>query len=150
MIKLVKKRKEYQPIVDTTEKERISIDRCIEYQNRDKTKNNILAFSGGKDSIVTYLIVAKSGIDFTPIYSLTSVDPPELVQYIKNIFNTWAESKGYPKVIFNKYNTWKSGENKGKIKTMWSLLSNREYHQLDWLVIVVMNLKKEQGKKGTQ
>ena len=52
MIKLVKKRKEYQPIVDTTEKERISIDRCIEYQNRDKTKNNILAFSGGKDSIV--------------------------------------------------------------------------------------------------
>lgn len=148
MIKLVKKRKEYQSIVDTTEKERISIDRCIEYQNRDKTKNNILAFSGGKDSIVTYLIVAKSGIDFTPIYSLTSVDPPELVQYIKNVFNPWAESKGYPKVIFNKYNTWKSGENKGKIKTMWSLLSNRAIPPTRLARYCCDELKERTGEKG--
>lgn len=148
MIKLVKKRKEYQSIVDTTEKERISIERCIEYQNRDKTKNNILAFSGGKDSIVTYLIVAKSGIDFTPIYSLTSVDPPELVQYIKNIFNPWAESKGYPKVIFNKYNTWKSGPLKGKMKTMWSLISNRAIPPTRLARYCCDELKERTGEKG--
>ena len=94
------------------------------------------------------MIVAKSGIDFTPIYSLTSVDPPELVQYIKNIFNTWAESKGYPKVIFNKYNTWKSGENKGKIKTMWSLLSNRAIPPTRLARYCCDELKERTGEKG--
>lgn len=85
------KRCEYQPVFDTREKEKISIERCIGFQNHDVNKKNILAFSGGKDSIVTYLILAKSGIDFEPIYSPTSVDPPELVRYIKNTFNKWAK-----------------------------------------------------------
>ena len=121
----MKKRCEYQPVIDTREKERISIERCIGFQNHDVNKKNILAFSGGKDSIVTYLILAKSGIDFEPIYSPTSVDPPELVRYIKNTFNKWAEKNGYPKVKFAKYNKWKSGPLKGVIKTMWTLISNR-------------------------
>ena len=38
--------------------------------NRNNNKKNICAFSGGKDSLVTYMMCVKSGIKFTPIYSL--------------------------------------------------------------------------------
>lgn len=125
LITIAKERKEYQPIVDTSDLERKSIEICKEFQNKDKDRITILAFSGGKDSIVAYMMAAKSGIKFKPVYSPTSVDPPELIYYIRNIFNPWVKSKGYPEVIFQKYNTWKTGPNKGKIKTMWSLIGNR-------------------------
>lgn len=68
-------------------KEKIAIERCIEFQNRNANKKNILAFSGGKDSLAAYLILVQSGVKFTPIYSPTSVDPPELIYYIKDEFN---------------------------------------------------------------
>jgi phosphoadenosine phosphosulfate reductase len=118
-------RKDYQSIVDTSKPVERGIQRCIEFQNRDLSRKTILAFSGGKDSIAAYMMAVESGIEFIPIYSLTSVDPPELVQFILKIFNPWAKSKGYPEVILNKYNKWKSGKNEGKLKTMWALLSNR-------------------------
>ena len=86
----VRTRKEYQPIVDTSKAEERGIQRCIEFQNRDKDRINILGFSGGKDSISSYLVLVRSGIPFIPVYSLTSVDPPELIYYILRVFNTWA------------------------------------------------------------
>ena len=77
-------RKKIHDILDTKDKERISIKRCIEFQNKDENRTTILAFSGGKDSVVAYMMAAKSGIKFIPMYSPTSVDPPELINYIKN------------------------------------------------------------------
>lgn len=124
-MKIKRERSKYQPIIDTSEKEKVSIQRCIQFQNKREDNKNILAFSGGKDSIVSYMILVKSKIDFTPIYSRTSVDPPELINYIRYIFNPWAKSNNYPQVILQKYNVWKNGSKKGQIKTMWSLLKNR-------------------------
>lgn len=148
MINISRKRKDYQPIVDTSKPVERGIERCIEFQNRDKEKITILAFSGGKDSLAAYMMAVKSGIEFIPIYSLTSVDPPELVQYILKIFNPWAESNSYPKVIFNKYNIWKSGENKGKMKTMWALLSNRAIPPTRLARYCCDELKERTGGKG--
>ena len=99
-------RKKIHDILDTEKKEIISIKRCVEFQNKDENRTTILAFSGGKDSVVAYMMAAKSGIKFIPMYSPTSVDPPELINYIKNEFNSWAKSKGYPEVVFKKYNTF--------------------------------------------
>ena len=96
-------RKKIHDILDTKEKERMSIKRCIEFQNKDENRTTILAFSGGKDSVVAYMMAAKSGIKFIPMYSPTSVDPPELINYIKKEFNPWVKSKGYPEVVFKKY-----------------------------------------------
>jgi len=42
-----------------------------------------LAFSGGKDSVVLLDLAERSGVPFTAHYSLTTVDPPEVVWFIK-------------------------------------------------------------------
>jgi phosphoadenosine phosphosulfate reductase len=49
-----------------------------------------VAFSGGKDSIVALDLVRRSGVRYDAHYNLTSVDPPELVHFIRD---------KYPEVI---------------------------------------------------
>lgn len=43
-----------------------------------------LAFSGGKDSVVCKALLDMSGCKYDATYRVTSVDPPELVRFIKN------------------------------------------------------------------
>lgn len=50
-------------------------------------------FSGGKDSIVMDDLAKRSGVKFTRNYNVVTIDPPELVQFIK---------KHYPNTIFHK------------------------------------------------
>jgi phosphoadenosine phosphosulfate reductase len=45
-----------------------------------------LAFSGGKDSIVIYDLMIKSGCKFDVHFHKTSIDPPELLQFIKEYY----------------------------------------------------------------
>lgn len=53
----------------------------------DPRKRNILAFSGGKDSIVLYRLVQKAGVDVEKIYSDTTIDPPGHVNFIKRNYS---------------------------------------------------------------
>jgi phosphoadenosine phosphosulfate reductase len=48
-----------------------------------------LAFSGGKDSIVIYKLCEMAGVKFKPVMNLTTVDPPEMMRFIR---------KNYPQV----------------------------------------------------
>lgn len=122
----LKKRSEYQHIVDTTEHEKRAILRLQEFAKETQTgRLPIMAFSGGKDSLVAYMMCIAADIKFKAVYSPTSVDPPELIYYIRKIFNPWAEKHNHPVVEFEKYNTWISGPLKGKMKTMWTLIGNR-------------------------
>jgi phosphoadenosine phosphosulfate reductase len=42
-----------------------------------------VAFSGGKDSIVILDLVKRAGVPFDAHYNFTTVDPPELVKFVK-------------------------------------------------------------------
>lgn len=44
-----------------------------------------LAFSGGKDSVAIKALADMAGVKYDAHYNLTSVDPPELVRFIKEV-----------------------------------------------------------------
>lgn len=49
-------------------------------------KGFYLAFSGGKDSQALYYVAKMAGVKFETHYSLTTLDPPELVHFIRREF----------------------------------------------------------------
>lgn len=51
--------------------------------NMDPENGFYLAFSGGKDSQVLYHIVKMAGVKFKAHMNLTSVDPPEVIRFVK-------------------------------------------------------------------
>lgn len=59
-----------------------------------------LAFSGGKDSVVCYDLLLRSGVPFTSHYSSTTIDPPDLLRFIKinypNVLWHYAQYMGKP------------------------------------------------------
>jgi phosphoadenosine phosphosulfate reductase len=71
----------------------------------------LLAFSGGKDSVVLKALADMSGVKYTAHYNVTSVDPPELVRFIR---------EKYPDVAWEypRYND-------GKRITMWNLIPRK-------------------------
>lgn len=71
-----------------------------------------LAFSGGKDSVVIKALADMAGVPYDAHYSITSVDPPELVKFIKT---------EYPevKLEFPRYAD-------GTVATMWNLIPKRK------------------------
>jgi len=64
-----------------------------------------VAFSGGKDSIVVYDLVKKAGVKHKVYMNLTTVDPPELIKFIRI---------NYKDVIFLR-----------PPKTMWQLIPKK-------------------------
>ena len=66
-----------------------------------------LAFSGGKDSVVIKRLAEMAGVKFEAHYSCTSVDPPELVRFIKNMSDVSFDMPHY---------------NDGSPITMWNLI----------------------------
>lgn len=59
----------------------------------DKEDGFYLAFSGGKDSQALYHIAQMAGVKFKAHFSPTSVDPPQVIRFIR---------KQYPDVVFEK------------------------------------------------
>jgi len=58
----------------------ISIERL---QYHEPPEGYWLAFSGGKDSVVILDLAKRAGVKFEAHYNLTTVDPPELVRFIR-------------------------------------------------------------------
>jgi phosphoadenosine phosphosulfate reductase len=71
----------------------------------EPTEGYYLAFSGGKDSIVCYDLLLKSGCKFDAHYSVTTIDPPELMRYMKehypNVFWHYPIYKNKPINFYN-------------------------------------------------
>ena len=71
-----------------------------------------LCFSGGKDSVVVKALSDMAGVKYDAHYSHTSVDPPELIRFIKNV---------HPDVKIE-YPRDKDGER----ITMWNLIPKKK------------------------
>lgn len=85
-----------------------AIDRL---RNFEPPEGYHLAFSGGKDSQCIYHLAKQAGVKFDAHYNVTSVDPPELVQFIR---------RQYPDVHFDIPH-----DKNGKPVTMWSLIASQ-------------------------
>lgn len=69
-----------------------------------------LAFSGGKDSVVIKALADMAGVKYDAHYSVSSVDPPELVQFVKTFPDV---SRDIPH------------DKNGKPVTMWNLIPQK-------------------------
>lgn len=77
----------------------------------------ILAHSGGKDSDLTVDLAVKAGIPFEVTHSLTTVDMPETVYHVRDVFKK-LENKGIPCEIV------KPVYKKAPV-TMWTLIPQK-------------------------
>jgi phosphoadenosine phosphosulfate reductase len=66
----------------TRDKVKIAMDRLKAFEPAD---GYYLAFSGGKDSVVIKALADMAGVKYDAHYNLTTVDPPELVRFIKDV-----------------------------------------------------------------
>lgn len=91
-----------------------------------------VAFSGGKDSQCVYHLCKMAGVKFDAHYNVTSVDPPELVKFIKT---------HYPDVKFEHQH-----DKNGKPITMWSLIPEQRMPPTRLARYCCAKLKETNGK----
>ena len=100
------------------EKVKKSIERLKAFEPPD---GYYLAFSGGKDSVVCKALLEMAGVKYDATYRVTSVDPPELVRFIK---------EQHPDVVREvpRYkDTVRDTKLRGKPITMWNLIPKEKY-----------------------
>lgn len=90
------------------DKVQTAIDRLRAFEPED---GYYLAFSGGKDSQCIYHLAEMAGVKFDAHYRITSVDPPELVRFIKTQYPD--VHMDYPR------------DKDGKVITMWNLIPRK-------------------------
>lgn len=71
-----------------------------------------LAFSGGKDSVVLKALADMAGVKYDAHYRVTSVDPPELVRFIKTFPDVQMD---HPR------------DKEGRPITMWNLIPQKQF-----------------------
>ena len=92
-----------------------------------------LCFSGGKDSCVIKALADMAGVKYDAHYSVSSVDPPELVRFIKD---------KHPDVVFDI-----PKDKNGRPVSMWTLIANNTMPPTR-IVRYCCDYLKEKGGKG--
>jgi len=91
-----------------------------------------VAFSGGKDSQCIYHLCKQAGVKFDAHYNVTSVDPPELVRFIREQYPDVSRDIPHDK--------------NGKPMTMWSLIVQRGVPPTWTARYCCKELKESEGK----
>lgn len=122
------------------DKLQIAIDRLKAFE---PPEGYYVAFSGGKDSQCVYHLCKLAGVKFDAHYAVTSVDPPELVHFIKS---------HYPDVEFE-HQYWDDGKpehyypnGRPKPITMWNLIADNTLPPTRKVRYCCASLKEPGGK----
>ena len=92
---------------------RDKVDKAIlRLQTYEPPEGYYLCFSGGKDSVVIKALADMAGVKYDAHYNVTGIDPPELVQFIKD---------NHKDVIFE-YPRYKDGTR----VSMWNLIPRKQ------------------------
>ena len=110
----------------TYDRVQVALDRLRQFEPKE---GYYLAFSGGKDSVTILRLAQMAGVKFDAHYNVTTVDPPELVKFIK---------QEHPTI-----------ERHRPERTMFQLILSREYfmppmRQMRWCCAEL----KERGGEG--
>ena len=119
-----------ETLFGTIDKVQTAIDRLRAFEPKDRPY--WLAFSGGKDSCVILELAKMAGVKFEAHYNVTSVDPPELVRFVK---------REHPEVSFDIPH-----DKNGKPISMWSLMKNRALPPTPIMRYCCEKLKESSGK----
>lgn len=114
--------------VEQVDKVKIAIERLKAFE---PAEGYWLAYSGGKDSTVCKALCDMAGVKYQAHYSVTSVDPPELVRFIKS----------QPDVHFDIPH-----DKEGKPITMWSLIVKNKMPPTRLYRYCCKELKESAGK----
>ena len=109
------------------DKVQVAIERLQTFEPPD---GYYLAFSGGKDSVVIKALADMANVKYDAHYSLTSVDPPELVQFIKSFDDVIID---VPK------------DKDGNRVTMWNLIPRKKLPPTRIVRYCCKELKEEQS-----
>ena len=69
-----------ETLFGTIDKVKVAIERLKEHE---PPEGYYVCFSGGKDSTVMYDLVKKSGVKYDVHYSIMTVEPPDLLEFVK-------------------------------------------------------------------
>ena len=110
------------------------VDKAIlRLQTYEPKEGYYLCFSGGKDSCVIKALADMAKVKYDAHYSVSSVDPPELVRFIKD---------KHPDVAFDY-----PRDKEGKVITMWNLIPTKTMPPTR-IVRYCCQALKEQGGRG--
>ena len=108
-----------------------AIDRL---QKFEPAEGYYMAFSGGKDSVTLKALADMAGVKYKAVYSVTSVDPPELVQFVKTFQDVSME---IPR------------DKDGKAVTMWNLIPRKRIPPTRIARYCCAYLKEHMGAPGS-
>lgn len=110
------------------DKVQVAIERIKTFEPKE---GYYLAFSGGKDSCVVKALMNMAGVKYDAHYTITSVDPPELVRFIK---------EHHPDVIRDY-----PRDSNGDVITMWKLIPKKKMPPTRIVRYCCSSLKESQG-----
>ena len=155
------------------DKVQVAIDRIRQFEPEE---GYFLAFSGGKDSVVIKRLADMAGVKYDAHYNITTVDPPELVKFIKQVHpdvirerpetNMWdlIVEKGIPPTRLARYccQEFKETKSDGRLtilgirwaesnrrKETWGVIqpTGRDREKTRSEGIAIMNMDNDTGRK---